>query len=85
MPKKNDIVRLEITDITPEGAGVGRTDGYVLFVFGTAPGDIIDALVMKVGKSFGYAKVVNIITPSPYRTDGDCPVSADAADAFSVT
>lgn len=74
MPKKNDIVRLEIMDITPEGAGVGRTDGYVLFVFGTAPGDIIDALVMKVGKSFGYAKVVNIITPSPYRTDGDCPV-----------
>lgn len=32
MPKKNEILRLEITDITPEGAGVGRCDGYVLFV-----------------------------------------------------
>lgn len=74
MPKKNDIVRLEITDITPQGAGVGRICGYVLFVFGTAPGDIIDALVMKAGKSFGYAKPVNIITPSPYRTESDCSV-----------
>ena len=74
MPKKNEILRLEITDITPEGAGVGRCDGYVLFVFSTAPGDIIDALVMKAGKSYGYAKAINIVKPSPYREDSDCSV-----------
>ena len=74
MPKKNDVLRLEITDMTPEGAGVGRYDGYVLFVFGTAPGDIIDALVMKAGKSYGYAKAINIVKPSPYREDSDCSV-----------
>lgn len=74
MPKKNEILRLEITDITPEGAGVGRCDGYVLFVFGTAPGDVVDALVMKAGKSYGYAKAVNIVTPSPYREESDCAV-----------
>ena len=74
MPKKNDVLRLEITDMTPEGAGVGRCDGYVLFVFGTAPGDIIDALVMKAGKSYGYAKAINIVKPSPYREDSDCSV-----------
>ena len=42
MPNKNDIVTIEITDITLEGMGVGKTaEGYVLFIPGSAPGDII--------------------------------------------
>lgn len=30
MPKKNDILTVEITDITGEGMGIGKADGYVL-------------------------------------------------------
>ena len=75
MPTKNDILTLKITDITPDGLGVGKTDGgYVLFVAGTAPGDVIEAHVMKAEKSYGYAKAEKIITPAECRVDADCPV-----------
>lgn len=75
MAKKNDIVTLEITDITPEGSGVGKIDGgYVLFVPGTAPGDVIEARVLKAEKSYGYAKVESVISPSPFREEQPCPV-----------
>ena len=74
MPKKNDVLTLEITDLTPEGMGVGRADGYVVFVAGTAPGDVIEAHLIKAEKSYGYAKVEKIISPSPMRCEPDCPV-----------
>ena len=47
MLKKNDIVTIEITDLTAEGMGVGKHEGYVLFVPKTAIGDIITAKVLK--------------------------------------
>lgn len=75
MPKKNDVLTITITDLTPEGAGVGRdSDGYVLFVPGTAPGDVISAHILKAEKSYGYAKIEKIIAPSGFRTEPDCPV-----------
>ncbi|MBO4354236.1 MAG: TRAM domain-containing protein, partial [Clostridia bacterium] len=74
MPKKNDVFTLEITDVTPEGMGVGRADGYVVFVAGTAPGDVIEAHLLKAEKSYGNAKVAKIIAPSPMRCEPDCPV-----------
>ena len=73
---KNDIISLEITDITPEGFGVGRHDGKVVFVADTAVGDVIDALVLKELKSHSFAKAVNVKIPSPARIESDCPVSA---------
>ena len=71
---KNDIITLEITDITPEGFGVGRVDGKVYFVADTAIGDVCDCLVLKELKSHSFAKLVNIKTPSPDRADPDCAV-----------
>ena len=68
MHKKNEKTEIKITDITPEGAGVGRTeDGYVLFVPGTAPGDLCECTVLKAGKSFGYAKCEAVLSASPDR------------------
>ena len=75
MHKKNEKTEIKITDITPEGAGVGRTeDGYVLFVPGTAPGDLCECTVLKAGKSFGYAKCEAVLSASPDRRDPRCPV-----------
>lgn len=75
MAKKNDIVTVEISDVTPAGAGVGKIDGgYVLFVPGTAPGDVIEARVLKTEKSYGYAKIENVVAPSPFRNEQSCPV-----------
>ena len=74
MPQKNQLVTLEITDITDEGNGVGRADGFTLFVPETAVGDVLTARVVKVQKSFGYAIVEQLHTPSADRVEPDCPV-----------
>ena len=74
MPKKNEKAIIDITDLTSEGMGVGRTDGCVVFVAGAAPGDTVEAHIMKVEKSYAYAKAERIIKASPMRRDPDCPV-----------
>ena len=74
MPKKNDILTVEITDITGEGMGIGKADGYVLFIPACAVGDICEVRVLKALKSYGYAKVERIVTPSSHRVDIDCYV-----------
>ena len=74
MLKKNDILTLTVTDLTSEGMGVAKHDGYVLFIPKTAIGDIISARVLKVLSSHGYAKCEQILTPSAHRTETDCPV-----------
>ncbi|MBR5361415.1 MAG: class I SAM-dependent RNA methyltransferase, partial [Lachnospiraceae bacterium] len=71
--KKNDIVRLEITDMSTEGMGVGKADGYTLFVKDAITGDVIDARITKAGKSYGYGRLESIISPSPDRTEPECP------------
>ena len=70
---KNDIARLEITDMSDEGMGVGKADGYTLFVKDAVTGDVVDARVVKVKNSYGYARVERITAPSPFRVDPVCP------------
>lgn len=72
--KKNDIIELEITDITHEGSGVGKHNGMAVFTPMTAVGDIINAHILKVNKHYAFAKCEEIIAPSGHRIDVDCPV-----------
>ncbi len=72
---KNDIITLEITDITPEGFGVGRYENKVVFVADTAIGDTVSALVLKELKSHSFAKVQSISSASPDRIESDCTIS----------
>lgn len=72
--KKNDIVTVEVTALTSEGSGVSRLDGMVIFTPFTAVGDVIEARIVKCLKSYCYAKIERIITPSPDRIESDCPV-----------
>ena len=71
--KKNDIVTLEITALTSEGSGVGRFEGMAMFVPFSAVGDVVSCRIVKMQKSYAYGKIEEIITPSPYRTENDCP------------
>ena len=74
--KKNDIVRLEIIDMTSEGSGVARADdGTVVFVPDTAVGDVLDVRILKVKKNLSFGKVEKIIEQSPDRITPDCEVS----------
>ena len=69
--RKNDILTLSISDMGSGGEGVGHADGYTLFVRGAVPGDIIEAKVLKAKKHYGYGKLLNILTPSPDRQEGN--------------
>ena len=83
--KKNDIITLEITDITAEGSGVGHENGMAVFVPSAAKGDIISCRIVKVLKNLCYGIVEEIITPSPTgRTEGAMS-RKPAAAAFSAT
>ena len=73
--KKNDLVALEITDLTEEGQGVGKCDGLVFFVKGTVMGDVVEAKILKVKKNYAYAKVEKLLKASPYRVTPLCPVA----------
>lgn len=73
--KKNDELVLEITDIGSRGEGIGHADGYALFVKDALAGDVIRARIMKTKKNFAYAKLLEIIQPSPDRVEPLCPVA----------
>ena len=75
-PKKNDIVSLTVTDMAEGGEGIGRAGGYPLFVKDAVVGDTVEAAVTKTGKSYGYGRILNILTPSPDRAEPRCPVAA---------
>ena len=71
--KKNDIVRIVIEDIGNDGEGIGRVEGYTLFVKDAVIGDVIEARITKCKKKYGYARVEKVVTPSPFRVEPKCP------------
>jgi 23S rRNA (uracil-5-)-methyltransferase RumA len=71
--KKNDIITLEIVDMTTEGLGVGKHEGFAVFVPQTAAGDIISVKILKVLKNHAYGKAETLLTPSSERISPDCP------------
>lgn len=73
MFQKNDVLEIEITDQGTNGEGIGKTEGYALFVKDTVMGDVVRVKIMKVKKNYGFAKLLEIITPSPYRVAPLCP------------
>lgn len=72
--KKNDKVILKIEDMGTDGTGIGKLDGYTLFVKDALIGDEIEAVLMKLKKNYGYARMVKIVVPSRHRIEPKCPV-----------
>ena len=73
--QKNDLITLEITDLTEEGQGIGKKDGLVFFVKDSVMGDLVEARILKVKKNYAYAKVEKLLEASPYRITPLCPVA----------
>lgn len=65
--KKNETIEVEIIDLTHEGMGVAKVDGYPLFIENALPGEKMEIKVLKTGKSFGYGKVLNVLKSSEDR------------------
>lgn len=71
---KNDTVEVEITDFTSEGSGVGHKNGMAVFVAGSAPGDVVECVIIKAKNNYAVGKLTNIIKASPDRQVPDCRV-----------
>ncbi len=72
MPQKNEVLTLTAHGYTSEGAGVCRTDGFVVFVAGMLKGETAQIQLLKVNKHYAYGKIVKLIEPSAQRRDLDC-------------
>ena len=70
--KKGDIVRLRIEDISHEGQGIGKADGFAVFVKNTVLGDVVDAELTTVKKNYAFGKVVEMIEESDMRQEPIC-------------
>ncbi|QDH21930.1 23S rRNA (uracil(1939)-C(5))-methyltransferase RlmD [Saccharibacillus brassicae] len=71
---KNDEVNLDIIGMNHNGEGVGRADGYTLFVPGALPGEKISAKVINTKKQYGYAKMNLLLQASPSRVEAPCEI-----------
>lgn len=67
MLAKNDIVEVEISDLSHEGLGVAKVDGHVFFVENALPSEKILMRVLKVNKKIGFGKVEEYVTTSADR------------------
>ena len=67
--KKNEYIEATAEDLTHQGAGVCKIDHYPLFVEGLLPGEKAKIKVIKVGKTFGYGRLISILKASPERVD----------------
>ena len=74
MVKKDSIIEIDITGMTHEGIGVGRIEGFAVFVQGAIDDERVRAKVIKVQKSYAVARVIEFIEKSPQRTEPFCPV-----------
>ncbi len=72
-PRRGDEIELTIDRLAHGGAGVARTDGYVVFVRGAVPGDRVRARVGKSKRSFAEADTVELLEPSPDRVEPVAP------------
>ncbi len=70
---KNDIVTVKIKDIGTEGEGIGKLEGFTLFVKDAVMGDVVEARLVKVKKNYAYARLEKVLTPSPLRVEPVCP------------
>ncbi|WP_077324497.1 23S rRNA (uracil(1939)-C(5))-methyltransferase RlmD [Virgibacillus siamensis] len=70
--KKNEIISLHFEDLTHEGSGVGKIDGYPLFVPQALPGEEGRVKVVKANKNFGFGKLLELTKESPERIEPVC-------------
>ena len=72
--QKNETIELTFEDITHDGDGVGKVNGYPLFVPYALPGEKAKVKVIKVKKNFGFGKLLHINQVSEHRVEPPCDV-----------
>ncbi len=73
--RKNDEIILDIEDLGTDGEGIGKVQGYTLFIKDALIGDKVKVKVIKTKKNYGYARIIEIIEPSEWRQTPSCEVA----------
>lgn len=73
--KKNDVLTVTIEDLSSDGLGIGHYDGLTLFVKDAVIGDVAEVKIMKMKKTYGFARLIKLISPSSDRIEAPCPVA----------
>ena len=71
---RNDRLNVFVEDLTHDGSGVAKVDGYPLFIPGTLPGEEVEIQVGKTLKNYGFARLLNVTKASPDRVEPPCHV-----------
>lgn len=69
---KNEKVTVTIEDIGHDGEGIGKIDGFTLFIKDAVIGDTVEAKIIKSKKHYAYARLEKVVTPSPFRVEPKC-------------
>ncbi|MBM7581541.1 23S rRNA (uracil1939-C5)-methyltransferase [Caldicoprobacter guelmensis] len=72
---QNQEYEMTIEDISVDGEGIGRINGFTMFVPGALPGEKVRIKALRIGKNYGYGKLLKIIEPSPDRVVPPCSYS----------
>ena len=72
-PRRGERLSIAVDDLAFGGEGVGRADGYVVFVPGGVPGDRVQVRLVEARARFGRGVIEAIEAPSPDRVDAPCP------------
>jgi len=70
--RKGEELELRIESLAYGGSGVGRYDGFVVFVRGGLPGDRVRARITKVKRGFAEGAAIAILEPSQDRVEAPC-------------
>ena len=74
--EKGQIVQIKIEDMTNEGQGLGRSNGFAIFVKGAVVGDLAEVELTKVKKNYAFGKLLRLVEPSPDRITPMCEYSS---------
>ncbi len=70
--KINDIINTKIIDLTQDGDGVAKVDGYTIFINDVLPQEEVECKIYEMKKNYGKAQLIKIIKISPYRIKPMC-------------
>ncbi len=70
--KKNDVLTVTIEDLGAEGEGIGKIDGYPIFIKDAIIGDVVSVKIMKAKKNYAFGKLEKVLTPSSFRVEPKC-------------
>ena len=75
MVESNKVYEIKIDDMGHSGEGVGKIEGFTVFVEGGLPEDVLKIKIIQVKKTYAIGKLMEVISPAPGRISAPCPIA----------